>query len=294
MNKDFYTPENIEAFLENRLSPNEKAFFESEIAKDPLLQNEVNLQKDIIDSLKNYRKAELKSRLNNIEVNTTSYLGVKIAASIVLAGLLGLGIYSYITPEETLSNKNQTETPTTGNSIEAPSESVVKENPTTEKEAITAVEETGAVDQGKNKKHNPSKENAVDETAKVTSPQIMDGFENETFKNEESVTLPHGQISKNAETKLGFDTKIDNTTDKKYHYKFYNNKLFLFGNFDSTKTYFHELNTNTGKQVFLYYEKNSYLLNSNQLEIAPLTKITDKKLIEELNQRQKTLMKNSK
>ena len=294
MNKNFYTPENIEAFLENRLSPNEKAFFESEIAKDPLLQNEVNLQKDIIASLKTYRKAELKSRLNNIDVNTTSYLGIKIAASVLLAGLLGLGIYTYVTPTETISNQAQKEVPTADNSIETTTENIVKENSTIEQEEVPAPEETGVVEKSINKKQSSSDDNAADETAKVTSPQIMDDFENENFKTEESVTLPHGQISKNAETKLGFDTKIDNTTDKKYHYKFYNNKLFLFGNFDSTKTYFHELNTNKGKQVFLYYEKNSYLLNSNQLEIAPLTKITNKKLIEELNQRQKALMKNSK
>ncbi len=59
----------IEAYLTNKLPANATSSFEAELAKDPALQKEVDLQKDIINTLQNTRRAELKNRLSQIEVN---------------------------------------------------------------------------------------------------------------------------------------------------------------------------------------------------------------------------------
>jgi hypothetical protein len=74
MSETFYNPENIEAYITNKMSAGEKYLFENELAKDPLLQNEIDLQKDIVEALKSNRKAQLKDRLNNIEVNINTQL----------------------------------------------------------------------------------------------------------------------------------------------------------------------------------------------------------------------------
>jgi len=98
MSESFYNPENIEAYITNKMSAAEKAFFEHELAKDPLLNNEIDLQKDIVEALKSNRKAQLKNRLNNIQIdNTVNYTGLKVAASILFAGLISFGGYNLIT-----------------------------------------------------------------------------------------------------------------------------------------------------------------------------------------------------
>src|SRR5437879_2635710 len=129
MSKTFYNPENIEAYITNKMSAGDKAFFQSELAKDPLLNNEIDLQKDIIESLKEHRKAQLKNRLNNIKIETApTYTGLKVAASILLAGLISFGGYNYLsnTKKDNL-NTNQN-TLATNNTVTSHEKTVVANN----------------------------------------------------------------------------------------------------------------------------------------------------------------------
>jgi hypothetical protein len=289
MNKNFYTPENIEAYIQNRLSPGERSHFESEISKDPLLKNELNLQQDIIESLKSYRKTQLKSRLNNIEVSMTpNYYGAKIAASIIITSLLGLGVYSYfgkksetpVTSEvsrEIKINKPDSEIsaePSLNNTkIEAP---VSSSNTPKSTENLS---NSGNKVSGKKSSTNNSSISSISSG----SQNMVETFENDQFQSNNNITLPDGKIAQTVESKSNVDITIDGSTENKFHYKFYNNKLFLFGSFDAKKYEILELNTYDGKQVYLYYDNSYFKLNSNQSEVSPLTKIADKKVIEQLN-----------
>lgn len=292
MNKNFYTPENIEAYLENRLSPGEKSLFESEIAKDPLLKNELNLQQDIIQSLKSYRKTQLKNRLNNIEVSMTpNYYGAKIAASILISGLLGLGAYSYFNnkSETTISSPVAIETRIENPSKESTSPEVTLDN-TSKNDVPLAINENskGVSDATtKNetkaivKKNSPG--NSTTAPISTGSPKMVESFDNELFQSDNNVTLPDGKIAQTTESKSNIDITIDKSSENKFHYKFFNNKLFLYGSFDSNKYEILELNTYEGKQVYLYYDNSYFKLNSNQADVSPLSKINDKNVIEQLN-----------
>ncbi len=60
--------QNIEGYLRGELSPMEARGFEQQIAENADLSEAVQFQKDIIDTLKAERKAQLKARLQNIEL----------------------------------------------------------------------------------------------------------------------------------------------------------------------------------------------------------------------------------
>lgn len=284
MDKNFYTPDNIEAFIENRLNANEKALFEAEISKDPLLKNELNLQKDIIDSLKSYRKLELKNRLNNIEVNaSSSYTGVKIAASILITAALGLGLYTYLDKEEAQVPQNSISV-NAGGEVEQFTQVAPQNTPETENnKAEASKKETGAVTKTETQKITSGENIApASEDPQYSAPVIIENFEDPFLKDEE-ISLPQGQIAQTVETKSGIEVKIDNSTANKFHYKFNNKKLYLLGDFDSKTYEILELNSYKGKQMYLYYNNSYYQLNHNKTEASPLQNITDPKLIDELD-----------
>ena len=94
MNKGQNYSEKLEAYLRNELSESEKAEFEQMLQQDPLLQNELILQQDIISSIRDYRKNELKQRLNRIDVSNTTKgnLGNFTMGGFILGGLAIVGI----------------------------------------------------------------------------------------------------------------------------------------------------------------------------------------------------------
>lgn len=285
MNKHFYNPENIESFVENNLSASERASFESAMAKDPLLKNEIELQNTIIDALKQQRKAELKSRLNNIEVSLSpSYSAIKIAASVIASGIIAYGIYTFVNNDPSVATNTQTK------EIKpqiAEKTSVESSQPN----VSTGIEDSDPIN---NKVNSPSQEvtntstqKAIHTPTEVVSPSVhspeMTEIENDQFQKEEKITLPDGKIAQTTETKNGIDVSVNSSTKNQFHYQFYNNKLFLFGDFNANTYEILELNTYKGKQVYFYYNKSYYLLKSNQSKTTPLQKITDKKVLAELD-----------
>jgi len=72
--------------------------------------------------------------------------------------------------------------------------------------------------------------------------------------------------------------QIEKIKDKKHnlYYQYYNNKLFLYGDFDSKPYEILELNTIKDKLIYLYFEDKYYGLNQNQIDIAALSVIKDK------------------
>src|SRR5436190_1701308 len=103
--------EKIEAYLAGKLNAADKLALEEGMTKDPLLKNEVELQNDIIESLKNSRKIQLKNRLNTIDMNTASTgvsSAVKIAASFITVGIVGAGLYYFSVLSTTKDKENVT------------------------------------------------------------------------------------------------------------------------------------------------------------------------------------------
>jgi hypothetical protein len=298
MNKPFYNQENIESYLANKMSAGDKARFENELAKDPLLKNEINLQKDIVESLKGFRKAELKARLNNIEVGMGSnYTGIKVAASIILASLLSFGSYYYFS-----GNNNQSNQETENRSPVASNNSTESKNNiapvVVEKNNTEVIEKTNAKTSTKddviiNKKKSPKVTNSADPSVKAdegslpafNSPEIKDQFGDiEKFQNETNIQMPKGDVGQTTDNHTINDLQVEvKNTKKQFHYQYYNHKLFLYGDFDSNPYEIFELNTKKGKELYLFHNNEFYGLKQGQTKVTPLQLIKDTEKLSALN-----------
>ena len=63
MDSKFDYTETIENYIRGEMSGDQKLQFESQLNQDPLLRDELNLQKDLIQSIQDVRRAELKALL---------------------------------------------------------------------------------------------------------------------------------------------------------------------------------------------------------------------------------------
>ena len=87
----------IDNYLTGKLSRKKELQFEQDLAAKPTMQQEVDFQKNVVEGIKNFRKAELKSRLNAIDLSTAgSYSAWKkigvTASTILISGVIGLYI----------------------------------------------------------------------------------------------------------------------------------------------------------------------------------------------------------
>jgi hypothetical protein len=86
----------IEAYLRGDMSPSDKAAFEQLMEKDPLIQNEFELQQAIIEGIRHSRKLALKASLNSMNVSLWSLAvseTLKIAAGVIVGGMIIGGSY---------------------------------------------------------------------------------------------------------------------------------------------------------------------------------------------------------
>jgi hypothetical protein len=300
MSKSFYNPESIEAYITNKMSAGDKAFFQNELAKDPLLNNEIDLQKDIIYSLKEHRKAQLKNRLNNIRVDMTpNYTGLKVAASILLAGLISFGGYNYLSN----TKKENQNTLTTNNIVTSPEKTAVTNNSkpevTTENEKTTNTDIKGTVIASEQSGNNTiitrtrttrtiisTKTTVESGNPAFNTPEVKDRYEEgDAIKTDNNINMPKGDFGNtNGESALD-NLQIEKIKDKNHNlfYQYYNNKLFLYGDFDSKPYEILELNTIKEKQLYLYFEDKYYGLNQNQIDITALSVIKNKETLSNLD-----------
>ncbi|WMJ75045.1 hypothetical protein RCC89_18020 [Cytophagaceae bacterium ABcell3] len=303
MNRDINS-ELIDNFLTGQISAREKAAFEEAMKKDPLLKNEVEVQRDIVGSIKNARKAQLKDRLNQIEVpsvsSSSSLNGVKIAASIILTAVTGATIFLFTT------NNDRQET-----AVEAvpPSELIEPEITYSEQQeqfkekaepieeeveiAMAAPEETEEIATPKplepKKTETPAKEKAPEVSAEKSTALENLNFEPEmgnitepSYSPDNSLELPSANPSQGTDLKVeGTDVKVSDSEKFKFHYKYYNNKLFLYGSFK--EYYLREFKPYSKKHMYLFFDEDIYEIKETQ-DIIPLEKIKDKELIQQLKQ----------
>ncbi|GAL85079.1 hypothetical protein MYP_2307 [Sporocytophaga myxococcoides] len=295
MDNNFYSQDKIDDFLSGKLSGTEKLMFEEHMTKDPLVSNELKLQEEIISHLKGQRKAELKARLDNINVTaTSSYTSLKIAAGIVGTLLLSTTLYF------TLFNKPADQSALIQQSADHPADifSVEELSPQTESEVTTSETLAAAPTLEENKfeikrelritqlKKHP--ESVITETSEphnftnVSEPNFSD-FESEDFNTESAVQPQKGDIQGSDAAKLdNISVKIAKKKNKDFHYQFFSNKLFLYGKFDEKPYEILELNSKGGRELYLKYEGSYFSLKSNQIDIVPLKEIHDKDITREL------------
>ncbi|HSZ24115.1 MAG TPA: hypothetical protein VK766_00250 [Cytophagaceae bacterium] len=288
--------EKIELYLRGKLNAEDKLGFEEEFKKDPLLKNEVDLQNDIIESLKNSRKIQLKNRLNNIDVGTSTTgvsSAVKMAASFITVGIIGAGVY-YLTVTSSDSKDKQKEKVkvvlndniklpdlTTevsngekGNTKDVPAIEIKKEENNKSVQGNQLVKTSEKATQ----------KGGSDVVAKADVPNgIIEDAETDKINRDPSIEVPDGNIGQTSVGKAeNVDVNIYDKNKKDFSYQFYSNKLFLYGDFNDQPYNLFEVNSLKAKQLYLYFDGKYYELKSNQSKITRLKEVKDPSVLKHL------------
>ncbi|MEM7297669.1 MAG: hypothetical protein AAF391_05320 [Bacteroidota bacterium] len=290
--------EKIENYHSGRMTPEESAAFENELAANPDLKAESNLQADIISGLKNYRKAQLKARLDAVDLNPSWIEFVqqstlmKSFGGVAVASLVGAGVFFYAEPKEdtTIGESIVIDSP----SYEDPEfiwnlgleeaeqdQPVVKEDTKLadlpkqiqkktkeileEQSTVVVVEEETATVQAFTPAFNaPSAENIKDEEAPQTSDLDKLPEENNEVASNEPI-----------------DVTTENTKNLKVQYKYYDGKLFLSGDFDRAPYEILEINSASGRRIYVKYLDKYYQVGTTD-QLTDLPEVTDQGIIDEL------------
>lgn len=278
----------IDDYLTNRLAEADKVEFEKQMVSDPSLKADVELQRNILESIKKARALELKTMLNNVPLTGLNggFTAGKIAAAIATVGLVSTGLYYYLT-----STAND-------QSVLAPQEVVTDNPPQPENLNSSPNDSTPAVIEDENKdKDKPAvdaKDPAVDKAnankavkepvARENRPKIevIDPTQELSVESENGQAETHGVKTEVNTSHIAVET---NSSSKKhnFHYQFSNGKLMLYGPFDDSLYEIIEISGDT-HAVFLFYKENYYLLDENQTDITALHPIKDGNLIKKLKE----------
>lgn len=307
MSEKYNYSEKINAYLEGKLSGREMQEFEQQLRKDPIMENEFQLQKDIVNSLKEFRKAELKARLDNINIGAgvgSGFSGMNLAITVALTSLIAVGVFFYVNQDD---SKTINEINKVALSVEDPAEEKInKENsPNKENSQLLSADEKAPIVAKEAEDHFEKKDKVensisttVDEpkkedlaiTAKETTPEINHPDVIEEFKDDniissrEPLIIPDNDLS-DINTEKPAPLEVESKDDEKhhFHYQYYNSKLYLYGNFKNIPYELIELNNKAGKHLYMHYKNNFYYIQNNEMQITPLKKIKDSSLIDELS-----------
>jgi len=267
----------IDDFLTNRLSEQEKASFEQQMNADPSLKADVEIQKQIIDSVRKARAAELKAMLNNVPVSGSFSSGIsaaKIAAIVGTAALIGTALYFYLKPEEL---EKKTETNITKNEITTPEQDAaaapILEKKEIEKPTSIKPEEKAIKQEVKNEAVKPST---------INQPRIEVVDPSDEFVENSPTDIVKIPDNNSGVTNSHIEVEMDSSNKKySFHYQFAQEKLLLYGAFDKGLYEILEINGDK-KSVFLFYRDNYYLLDEKQRKITSLEPIRDALLLKKL------------
>ena len=292
----------IEKYLMDQLSPTEKADFEIEMTKDPNIASEVDMHSSVIEGLQNYRHSQLKTRLNNLPTPTSTLPlnTIKIGAGMMalISGLLIL-TWNLTTEDPKITNPQL---------IEIPDQSELLIEETVEANILETEEKLDYLsnDNQQVTKNNSipseiaSKENkSLVETNNISVKEEQDAnpvFEIPTGVNEDNTndqlinkgdnpSIPQSIVANTTEiTKAKIGVETNKSIEKhKFHYKNYNNKLYLYGNFSESYEVL-ELKNDNSKDLYMYYQDEFYKINTDVFEPKELQTISDPSLIKKLSQ----------
>ncbi len=292
MNNNLTNEEFVNSYLDNELTDIERLDFENRLLHDSELREEYNFQKDIVEGIKETRRLELKSRLSNIPINSPLYhtIGFKAIAVATITTGIGFGAYYLLHQDNDLQ---LSEIDLDKNQITLTEKTDIPDIPIT----ITPIranepeeeEIRDLVSQEKPKTEVVAKNTEADIETKiiqpnVIQPDVVESFEDEDIESKDVIVENQINNLENIKENVESTVEIATVKDKrnKFHYTFFENKLHLLGNFNDMPYEIIELNSSKGKSYFLYYNESFYKLNSEQVKPAPLVKIENDSLVNEL------------
>jgi hypothetical protein len=272
----------IDDYLTNRLNEQDRKSFEKQMASDPALKADVELQREIIQGLKAARIAELKAILNKVPIaNPTIFFSpLRIAAGLIGTAVLATGIYLY-------SEKNGDFNP---NQISSSLADSIRQSEQNNSEVqvdsiINNVNEDVKIDRKVENSETKNNDVRVNEKQKENKPAIdlLDPTDDLT-ENDNDKVLEYSAAKVPAIAIASIEVSV-NSAERKYksHYQFVNGKLVLYGNFDNGLYEIIEVNGQASRSLFLYYKTVYYLLDESKKEVTLLKEISDPVLLQKLN-----------
>jgi len=279
----------LDEYLRNKLTGKDKTAFEEVLKNDSLLQKEMRVQQQVVNSLRQARAAELKQMLNNVPITAApletvgaSMLG-KVAAFLLVASLVGGGFYIYYSGDKELAetaNINKPDlTPATTQTDAAPSTETIQP-PVSPRDATADVvkEEESAPN---STKAAGKVDSIAPETRKVLAPT----------EETKATELPSTAASDSGKGIAGvmstpsitIEPGINGNNGKfNFHYQFKDSKLFLYGVFDQNLYELIEFSGSSKRSLFLYYKDKFYLLNEDDSKVKRLAPVSDPALLKKL------------
>lgn len=293
MNKNLTNEEFVNSYLDNELTEIDRLDFENKLLHDSELREEFNFQKDLVNGIKEVRRLELKSRLSNIPINTPLYQTIGFKALTVASITAGIGVGAYYLlsgndsiqlsdielDQKQITLAEEQEVPAIPKAI----------TPIFEEKREVVEPKTDIVSQEKPKTEAVAKNTEVKTEPKIIQPKVIQPDIVESFTEEDidsdDINIDNqindlDNIKENVESTVEIATVKDKKN--KFHYKFFENKLYLLGNFNDMPYEIIELNSSKGKSYFLYYDDAYFKLKSEQVKPAPLVKIENDSLVNEL------------
>ncbi|MFT6865367.1 MAG: hypothetical protein ACJA08_000185 [Cyclobacteriaceae bacterium] len=294
-------------YLRGELSGSGLQSFEQQMLNDPAMKQHVVVQQQIIQGISNYRHTQLKARLDAIQMGTgwfgSGVLGegiIKIAGSTIAVAIIGGGIY-YTWPdnENNIPFEDRLEL-TDGKSFsyliteipELPFPQTLQELGETETTSINLSKSESTIATSVSPVHKSgtstleivdTKSNeTVDFVPKVNIPTLNDVTADKEFIAQD-VSIPEASDNDiiDESDKKPIDIKTFNRTSEEIKYKFFDGKLFLYGDFKKQPYEILEINSKSSRQIYLYYTDKYYHVEVTD-DVKSLRPIFGDKLINEL------------
>lgn len=302
--------EQADAYLVGGLSGEEQAQFEALVASDPLLKAEFELQRDMVEGIRDARRVQLKNRLQQIPADAL-YQGAGLSSS--MRWILGLSIGSVMLAGLVFYTSQTNEEISAGSIIALSQDSAklleeaeAKADAISQKiiEAEKAQEEVVAKEtvipknlESLELKHDPEgdgkaakKINKNKASGVGVAPSMVAPADPMGFAEPNIIEKSDAQGDAPAKMDVGSSTGLSSVPEvaikedgkHKFHYQYTGGKVFLYGEFDKVYELL-EFNSKAGRSVVLYYNDSFYELMPSGSQILALKAIGDKVRIAELS-----------
>ncbi|MDZ7607231.1 MAG: hypothetical protein U5K79_16985 [Cyclobacteriaceae bacterium] len=183
----------VGSYLDNEMSEKQRTDFENQLQSNPELKQEMQFQQEVINGVKNFRRLELKARLDNVPVYTPVYQTIAFKAVAVVAITAGIGFGSYYLLNRGNESAMEKVELTFNDSTQAEFEEVIPALPqanSTHDSSVTddlvnsEASTTADIKTRKSSKKEKSTNAASTVKPNVTTPQV-DIFADDEFESEE-------------------------------------------------------------------------------------------------------------
>lgn len=279
----------LEAYFSGTMSETDRILFEGRVESNPELKAEFDRQNDIVEGLKAHRRAELKTRLNNISVEPT-LIGTLMQGSMMKSLTYGLTAVMVATGGYFFYNKEA--------AIEYHIEAL---NAKTEYSLNSALNTNTLAQLDYRFKGNLQMLDYVEAAPVLKKRETVEELPKQSIAFEVPEVAPSHEeafdgmaVDFNAMDRIdqvsGISevdkVNIQTISSRKYnfHYRMEDNRLFLYGKFNESPYEIIEISTPGSKKLFFYYHGDFYQLRKNASSITPLSKIENRELIHELDE----------